>query len=111
MTISTVFDAAADLLEREGAWTQGATALDAKGHQTEPCSDTAVCFCMAGALVRVGDIWNYSALRAAIRPLLPRPSKPQLEPLVAFNDATGRTQAEVVSKLREAALRAREAGR
>lgn len=95
--IARILDAAADLIEPEGAWGQG---------QWE--SSTG-CLCAEGALAKAGACERFVDVCRA-------PVGRFFEPLVggdivAWNDAPGRTQAEVVAKLREAAAKARaEAG-
>ena len=107
--VSQVLSEAADLLEKPGAWTQGANARDATGKSVPVTSGRGTCFCMAGAILhRTGGDYRAAAL---VRRVLPMPNEAVKDWLVSFNDTTGRTQAEVVAKLREAANLAREQGR
>lgn len=39
-----------ELLATEAQWTQRVSARDAYGHPTKPCGDTAVSWCLTGAL-------------------------------------------------------------
>lgn len=106
--ISTILFKAADLIEPEGAWTQGPWAADAEGNEVRPRDEAACAFCASGALERIaGGYWDHPLYRAArdvVDPLTPEDS------LVCFNERTSRTQPEVVAKLREAANVALERG-
>lgn len=109
MKPSEILSAAADLIEPEGAWTQGANARlrNALGQPTGASDPKAACWCAFGAMLR-------------------KTSAPSLNPFYAatgyaekvidgvnlrcWNDEKGRTQAEVVSALRKAAELARSEG-
>lgn len=105
-SVADVLDAAADLLSKPGAWTQGAYARDADGKDVNPTErvyrpTSATCFCIYGAIAAVCD--GNITLWARISPHnLGLPD-------TGWNDEAERTQDEVVSKLREAAQAAREA--
>lgn len=105
-TVSEILFAAAELIEPEGAWTQGTVARNALGEDVEGDAPDAVCFCLIGAIGKATD-HHYDAAK---------PVYELLETLVGdgwidlWNDAPERTQAEVVAKLREAAEKAREQG-
>ncbi|KQM37975.1 hypothetical protein [Sphingomonas sp. Leaf10] len=106
--VSQVLSEAADLLEKPGAWTQNAFARDWLGRMTGPLStkDTAVCWCVMGATCVAGqDADEGQAADDFLRGFLGIPD------LASWNDTPGRTQAEVVAKLREAAALAKEQGR
>ena len=105
MKIADVLDKAADLIEPEGAWTQGAEARDANGEELSYPYDDAVCFCAGGAVWKAGHEWSVaiSAWRL-FQSTVPYEDGPE------WNDEPERTQAEVVAKLREAAAKAREQG-
>lgn len=97
-TVPEVLRAAADLIEPEGAWTQGAFARTAKGNPIGPEEQPAVCWCAYGALMKVcpdsfvrGDADD--ALRRVTRS----------DAVSFFNDAHTRKQPEVVAALRQAA--------
>lgn len=101
--IADILERAADLIEPEGAWTTEADARDAVGMETGIFDGDASCFCMAGAIWHVaepGDRWRAMEF---VREHL------GVEEVMDFNDEEGRTQAEVVTALREAAAKAREA--
>lgn len=107
--VSQVLSDAADLLEKPGAWTQKANARDATGDKVPATSGKGTCFCMAGAILhRTGGDYHAAAF---VRRVLPMPNEAAKDWLVSFNDAPGRTQGEVVAKLREAAALAKEQGR
>lgn len=101
--VRDILNAAADLLEKPGAWTQGYYANRDDGGHTDALSDDAVCWCSLGAIARVAGAYPESdrggpAFEAA----------DVLEKVVGsyvadFNDKTGRTQAEVVAAFRKAA--------
>lgn len=112
---------AADLLEPEGAWTQGAFSrnadgsIDFGGEDGDPdgVADNPVCWCALGALAKVGghDLTQrgyplMGPLHEASTLLASVVGKSTGLGAADWNDEIGRTQAEVVSALREAAARA-----
>lgn len=115
MEVSEVLSKAADLLEKPGAWTQGASSRNASG---DPDDDNvirrdAVCWCAYGAILKAaGETLIIGSPRAAAAAEI-------IDGIVVadvtqWNDDPNRTQAEVVEALRQAALRAaatQEAGR
>lgn len=102
-SVADVLSAAADLIEPEGAWTQGQAARDRHGNGVDYRSPDAVCFCALGACVRsVSPGYDDFAVRCFLRSMTPDGT------IANWNDAPGRTQAEVVAKLREASALARE---
>jgi len=113
-SVRETLNAAADLLEKPGAWTQGTFFVDDDGQHVEIRAGIAgagSCMCMRGAIYRlVGDINMPPAVRSALHAVVPPMPKDQkaLCPITAFNDAPHRTQAEVVQALRDAALAAGE---
>lgn len=103
LTVADVLERAADLIEPEGAWTQGAYAKYADGRETiVGRGEGLVCWCLIGALDAATDdvrhLWKdaFQATQAVVG-----------RPLASWNDKPDRTQGEVVSKLREAATLAR----
>lgn len=107
--VSQVLSEAADLLEKPGAWGHSLFSVDAEGDPVMPFSDEAVCFCAVGAVAKVLEIdgvtaENWLDCATGLHGL-------QSSRLEDFNDNLGRTQAEVVAKLREAAALAKEQGR
>ena len=100
LTIAEVLEIAAVKLEAPGAWQQGKfVTFDAAG---EP-----VCFCAMGVLGNMSSV-GWDAIRF-IEQGLPKTKPGGLSPLADWNDDPDRTQAEVVSKFREAAALARAA--
>jgi hypothetical protein len=100
-TVSEILFAAADLIEPEGAWTTGSF------------RGTGPCFCILGALaqVGVGDAFRGNFIEGPLAEAHDLLASVIGEPFVDhWNDREGRTQAEVVAKLREAAEKAREQG-
>lgn len=108
MLVSEILDKAADLIEPEGAWTQDAWFLTKTGKETQSKAHAA-CMCAEGAIavaakVKAVHVWKtpaYEALAAIIGN----------GDIAEWNDAHERTQQEVVTALREAARKEREAGR
>jgi hypothetical protein len=78
------------LIER--GWTQGAFARRANGRVIGYESDDASCFCIAGALMRVTPL--ISDFERLCHPLTRATGSPRLD---HWNDAPGRTQAEVLA--------------
>jgi hypothetical protein len=104
LCVADVLERAADLIEPEGAWTQGAYARDAKGRKfITGRAEGMVCFCAIGAIDHVTNaitpLWK-DAL-TALQQVLPESR------IGAWNDAPERTQPEVVAALRRAATLAR----
>jgi len=101
MQTHEILTAAADLLDKPGAWTQGVFALDSEGNETYSAGDDAVCWCVLGALNRVKalDGSPYSFLGQVIG----------VSPIDVWNDDPTRTQSEVVSALRKASELAQRA--
>jgi hypothetical protein len=95
---SEVLSRAADLIEPEGAWTQGSYGRTADGSSVYYDDPNAVCFCLRGALRRVDPTGSWMEYAANHRLS------------AAWNDAFGRTQAEVVSALRQASQLAKSEG-
>jgi hypothetical protein len=99
MSVADSLEKAADLIEPEGAWTQGCYARLADGETTGSFNPDAVCWCALGAIQKTGGGRDaFSALYDMM------PADGLVSP---WNDAPERTQAEVVAKLREAAANAR----
>lgn len=102
LSVADVLERTADLITPEGAWTQGCGARDVRGNRVDMDSGAAVCWCAVFAVSKVaGDGVLAAEARDALRNLLDVPY------LSVWNDARGRTQAEVVSAFRKAASLAR----
>ena len=101
-SVADVLNRAADLLEKPGAWTQGEWARDKNG-EGEPLPGSDVCWCAYGACYAVnGYTWRGCGLDVVYA--LDQWSRANSYPSIQhFNDEPGRTQAEVVAALREAA--------
>lgn len=111
MKSSQILSAAADLIEPEGRWTQGALSRNRKGEWVPESQKSAVCFCAMGAIWRsardlVGSDVSYRHADPASNVL----REVVGGPVADWNDAPARKQAEVVTALRQAAEKAREAG-
>lgn len=105
MRIDEVLDGAADLIAKPGGWVQHTYAVDAYGRPTNRFGADACSFCLTGAMDRIGyNVSTYYQAEAVdyLNHLLGNRSS------VGFNDAPGRTQAEVVDFLRESAKKYRE---
>lgn len=111
--VSQVLEEAADLLAKPGAWTQGESARDRRGRPAATLGEGAVCFCAIGAINRVtqNTYWLKDTPQAFFDDFVEAPERGDLCKAAAWNDAPGRTQPEVVAKLREAAALAKEQGR
>ncbi len=96
MTITTplqVLEAARATITPPGAWTQKASARNAKGNSVTPTNKNAVCFCLLGAIDR---IQAESELRCSATTLLRDLVPPGFGRMLAdYNDAS--THAEVLS--------------
>lgn len=104
---SDVLEAAANLLEKPGAWTQGVFARNAKGVVVGFRDDSATCFCAAGAIYRSAK--SNALGDPAINLLNTWARRRHFEHLAKWNDAPERTQAEVVAALRQAARQSKGA--
>lgn len=111
-SVSEVLAAAADLLEKPGAWTQfggffdpanedANTGRDESGNGVDGASADAVCWCIFGAIEKVE-----CGLRLPTTGVLEQALGKTSQQIVDWNDAPGRTQAEVVTALRDAARQA-----
>lgn len=115
MKPSEVLAKAADLIEPKGAWTRGAFSRKSarhKGKRRYVPFHEARCFCVLGAIAHVlgGNADETRAVNSDAARYLDRLSEIGREGPVSFNDAPGRTQAEVVAALRKAADLARSEG-
>jgi len=95
LSVADVFARAADLIEPEGAWIQGSF-----------CGGQEGCFCLVGAVGHVigNGRWpgSYEA-EGYVSSHWPFEGE-CAEDVEEWNDTPGRTQAEVVARLREASL-------
>ena len=100
--MNAALSAAADLIE-DGGWCKRLWAVDQAGRYCDPESGAAVAWCPIGALRRVGCCREdeVAAARALARSLGLDGQDPLLE-IARWNDAEGRTEAQVVSAMREA---------
>jgi hypothetical protein len=112
LTVADVLERAADRCAKAGAWCQGAGGRDQFGRDVRESKCVPVSrwmlghasdVCVSDAAADEGsDIWNdLLQITASICGGAP----------AGWNDAPGRTQAEVVAKLREAAAIARASGK
>jgi len=108
LSVAEVLERAADLIEPEGAWTQGAFARNAQGKDTglSESRGPATCWCVLGATDHVSG--EDDPVVQADHLLAQVIGGAAHNGLGEWNDAPGRTQSEVVAKLREAAALARQ---
>ena len=102
MTAAEILRAAAELVERPGAWTQGELARCESGQADHFDAPSAACWCAMGAVFHVAQkscIWDSTvdARAALLRQIQP------IESIAGWNDAPGRTAAEVACLMRRAA--------
>lgn len=107
--IAEVLDKAADLIEPEGAFTQGVMARTASG---EPCGEwrpTAASFSVLGAINRITGRRSQEAFAFFANHLAGPKSawRSSSVDMATWADAPERTQAEALAALREAADKAR----
>lgn len=95
MKISEALLAAADLIEADGAWTQGSNARNAKREKVRFSAPDAICWCADGAILRING--EHGPANDFFCGFLGGQS------VQKWNDDRRRTQGEVVAKLREAA--------
>ncbi|MFN3858158.1 MAG: hypothetical protein ACK4RV_10430 [Caulobacter sp.] len=105
MKPSEILDKAADLIEPEGAWTQGTSYSNPAGEWRDGGEPDVTCRCVAGAINEVCR-WRFDAAR----PVFTTFEAHIGQDAVRWNDSAYRTQAEVVTALREAAELARKDG-
>ena len=99
---AAVLSAAADLIEG-GGWCVREWAVDQAGRKCPPESDSAVAWCPLGAIRRIaGRVESDEPARSLFASLGLAGPDPLLA-IAKWNDAEGRTEAQVVSALREAA--------
>lgn len=109
-SIADVLERAADLIEPEGAWIQGALWRDSEGRDLDEDGDKsdATCWCTVGATLAVAGLTQSLKADRFFSRFLGFDFSGEVE---VWNDAPERTQQEVVAKLREAAALAREQGK
>jgi hypothetical protein len=96
-----------ELLAQEGAWTQGSEARNKDGKEVQVSDRTAKSFCLVGAVIRcyVEDSAEstraYDGQCARIYDTLWDAPYFARNGIMGWNDAPGRTQAEVVALLKE----------
>lgn len=99
LPLAEVFERAADLIEPEGAWCQNYFAKDAFGTDVSSTDERGVCWCVEGAIIHVAGRDNAECALGTLSVFL------QTGAILVWNDATERTQAEVVATLRALAER------
>lgn len=106
--IADVLDRAANLIEPEGAWTQGAYSRDQNGNASgdRVAVGKQVCWCAMGALGKVSckghfRVYEYGTVTRKACEILEHVIGD--DDIPEWNDAPSRTQTEVVAAFREAA--------
>ncbi len=91
MTTLEILKAARALIDREEKWTRGAVARTAHGYQVQSIDDSAVQFCILGALAKASNNWKLCLMAGdSLRGLL----KTAIQ---EFNDAPTTTHADVLA--------------
>jgi hypothetical protein len=103
LSIADILDRAADIVAK--GWAQAAYARTRTGRKIGATCRAATCWCAVGAIKKAAGIEDVLAPQVWDAARLPFGSP---NALTEWNDAPGRTQSEVVAKLREAAALARE---
>lgn len=86
--------AARELIAKPGGWTQEFFARNASGERTNKFGPDAVCFCAYGAIDRAAGHSFSEADRRFMEALFDATGR---DDVADWNDAPGRTQAEVVA--------------
>ena len=120
-TALQILEEARELVSRLGGWTQGALARDETGEEVYPTSPDARSWDVVGAVALKGaaadevrELWRaVCLLKRTIEEQEKKPAAPLsyesvLSSLGAFNDETGRTQAEVAALFDAAIAAAQE---
>jgi hypothetical protein len=117
LSIADVLERAADLIEPEGRWTQGAFSRNADGSadldEDETAASNPVCWCALGAIAEVAGadvtrLLTFASTNTEVQAKAALYLSRHLNALVEdWNDNPDRAHSEVVAKLREAAALAR----
>jgi hypothetical protein len=100
---SEILSDAADLVARPGGWTQRSVAKDRDGLSVEVESPAACSFCLIGALDRASI--GCTPARMLLAAELALTELIDSDSLATWNDASERTQEEVVAALRAASAK------
>lgn len=95
MTPKEILIKARELIADPEHWIQGVNAQDADESEVDPEDETAVCFCMAGALLHVGA--GDAAFRIEAHAALVRAAQATCGLISPFNDDPDRTHADVLA--------------
>lgn len=104
--IADILDQAADRLSKPGAWIRGPFAINSAGNEVDACDHWAVAWCAAGALTAAAG--GYTKERELARQIAD--SVCDKGSIIALNERADRPET-VVSTLRQAAAKARSAGK
>lgn len=103
-TITSLLNAAADLVAKPGAWTQGYVARDKTGRTVDADARAARCWCGIGAVMRTAKAMKSDRVEDLACKALHRFAHGRgFTSFGKFNDAPERTQDEVVAALRKVA--------
>lgn len=97
--VAAVLNKAASLVEQ--GWTQGDWAVDSAGHPVDVHNREACAWCLNAAVVRARDTARHIPEWGPIQRAVTQAIGSSM--WARWNDAPGRTQAEVVAALRQAA--------
>ncbi|WP_374387179.1 hypothetical protein [Brevundimonas sp.] len=100
-TVPEILNAAADLLEKPGAWTQGTSYAGPNGEWRNGGEPDVTCRCTVGAINEICR-WNFDAAIPVFQVFETHIGQDTAK----WNDNAYRTQAEVVAALRQAAEKA-----
>lgn len=111
--VADVLRAAKALIGVPERWTKNKEARDAKGRETSPFSENAVCWCSAGALMRVTPntslpVRYRRGAEAMLDSEAPKTRSFSRGPYIAFNDRRTTTHADIMA-LFDRAIAAAEA--
>ncbi|MFA7295681.1 MAG: hypothetical protein WC211_00675 [Dehalococcoidia bacterium] len=107
LSAAQILRAAAEIVERPGAWIQGVAARDVDGVCVGLVRDIrtlGVCFCAQGAMWAVtGDAEAAGDAEEALRKAIPASTPGGYRSIALWNDTPGRTADEVATAMRRAA--------
>ena len=98
MNVAEVLRAAAKRFAEDGTWITGMMAVSEFGYRVSPCSEKAKCWCSLGAIDSTGATWENVGDAIHFFGRFVGGNN-----IAEWNDAPGRTQAEVVEAFEAAA--------
>lgn len=98
MTPVEILRGVRDLYSNHSAWTYGCSARDATGKQTDINSETAVCWCLDGALCRVGGSIDSRPAGTELNVTILK-DRGSFQSYISWNDDADRSVHDVLSLL------------